>query len=213
MQAQPPGAGLLASLGSGGEPAGRVGSAALGRASSFSRPPATCHRDHRSRIRTTLHEELGTPRARPGDSCPRGRLRPEAARRPSARRPGVPEHLPRRDVEPRFPDRLPALQRSRRRGVRAGVPARAAGTAGADGVGPAADHARVADAGARLRRVRAVGLVRVGLHERRVDAAPGPHRAARGGSVGARSADRDRRGGDVRQPRAAGALRGRDCRR
>ena len=57
-----------------------------------------------------------------------------------------------------------------------------AGAAGAAGVRPAAADARVADAGARLRRVRVLGLVRMGLHERRVDAAPGRHRAARGRS-------------------------------
>ena len=41
----------------------------------------------------------------------RSRLRPQAARRPAARRAGVSEHLLRRDVEPRLPDGLPAVQR------------------------------------------------------------------------------------------------------
>ena len=40
-------------------------------------------------------------RAGPRDARPRGRLRPEAARRPAARGAGVPEQLLRRDVEPR----------------------------------------------------------------------------------------------------------------
>ena len=65
------------------------------------------------------------------DSRARGGLRPQAARRPAARRPVLPQHLLRRDVEPRAADRLPAVQRRRARGLRARVPAAQAGDRGA----------------------------------------------------------------------------------
>ena len=74
------------------------------------------------------HELLGAARARTTDPRKRGRLRREAARRAAARRARVPEHLLGRDVEPRFPDGLPAVQRRRRRGLRAVLPAAQAGT-------------------------------------------------------------------------------------
>ncbi len=154
-----------------------------------------------------------TARSRAGRAVPRGRLRPEAARRTSARGPGLPEHLLRRHVEPRLPDHLPPLQRHRRRGVRAGVPAAQAGAAGAAGVRRAAADARIADAGPRVRRVRLLGLVRVGLHQRRDDAPAGGHGSASRGARSPRSARGDRRRRDVRQPGAAGAVRRRDRRR
>ena len=53
----------------------------------------------------------------------RGRLRRQAACRPAAGGAGVPEHLLRRDVQPGLPDGLPAVQRARRRRLRALLPA------------------------------------------------------------------------------------------
>ena len=65
----------------------------------------------------------------------------------------------------------------------------------------------------RVRRPRLLGVVRVGLHQRPDDAAAGRPAAARRGSRLPASARRDRRRGDVRQPRAAGAVCRRDRRR
>ena len=112
-----------------------------------------------------------------------------------------------------LPDDVPAVQRPGRHRLRARLPARQAGTGRAARVRRAARDARVADAGARFRRDRVLGVVRVGLHERPDDAAAGRHAAARGGSRLPPPAGRDRRRRDVREPRAAGAVRRRDCRR
>ena len=76
-------------------------------------------------------------------------------------------------------------------------------------VGRAARHARVADAGPRLRRPGVLGVVRVGLHQRADDAAAGRHPAARRRAHAPRSAGDDWRRRDLREPRAAGAV----CRR
>ena len=72
---------------------------------------------------------------------------------------------------------------------------------------------RVADADSRLRRLRVFGLVRVGLHERPDAAAPGRPARARSRSHARPPAGADWRRGDVRQPRAARAVRRRDRRR
>ena len=61
--------------------------------------------------------------------------------------------------------------------------------------------------GAGLRRVRVLGLVRVGLHQPRQPPAPGRAAALRRGAERPSPARRHRRGGDLRQPRAAGAVR------
>ena len=53
----------------------------------------------------------------------------------------------------------------------------------------------------------------MGLHQRRHHAAPGRHGAEGAGASRARPAGGDRRRRDVRESRAAGAVRGRDCRR
>ena len=137
------------------------------------------------------------------------RLRPEAAPRPAARRPRVSEHVFRRHVQSGLPDDLPAVQRSARHRVRARVPAAQAGAAGAGRVRRAHRVARIADAGQRLRRLRVLRLVRVGLHQRPHAAAAGRPAAARRGTRPPPSAHPDRRRGDVRQSRAAGAV----CRR
>ena len=112
-----------------------------------------------------------------------------------------------------FQTDLPPLQRHRRRRVRAGVPAAQAGAAGAARLRRAAADARVADAGPRVRRVRVLGLVRVGLRQRGDHAPAGRHGSASRGARSPRSARGDRRRGDVRQPRAAGTVRRRDRRR
>ena len=96
--------------------------------------------------------------------------------------------------------------------MRARVPAGPAGARGAARLGQAAAHGRVRHAGPRLRRPRVLRLVRVGLHQRRLDAAAGGRARARRGAHEARSARRDRRRGDVREPRAARAVRRRDRR-
>src|SRR4029453_1694840 len=136
----------------------------------------------------TLHEELAATRTRAGDARPRSWLRAEAARRTSARRARLPEHLLRRDVEPRLPDDLPAFQCDRRRGVRAGVPAGQAGAAAAACVRHAARDPRIADPNLRLRRPRVLRLLRMGLHERRLDVEADEAAAACSGSIRAPSA-------------------------
>ncbi len=156
--------------------------------------------DLRDRARATLAREAGVL-AKPHGQ----RIRVALA---------FPEHLPHRDVEPRLPDRLPSLQRDGRRGLRAGVPAAAAGTAGPAGVRTQAAHDRVTDAGQGLRRLCLVRLVRMGLPERPDAAAAGGHAHLRRGTPGrARSAGRARWRGHLRQPGAAGAVCRRDCRR
>ena len=72
-----------------------------------------------------------------------------------------------------------------------------------------ARDARIANAGARVRRVRVLRLLRVGLRERPHHAAPRRHAALRRRAHRAPSAGRHRRRRDVRQPRAARAV----CRR
>ena len=156
--------------------------------------------EQRERARVTLSKEVGYVT--------------QAARRPPARRPGVPEHLLGRDVEPRLPDGLPPLQRPGRHRLRAVLPAAEAGT------GRAARDARrrcvtlesqtpVGDFDVD----RVLGVVRVGLRQRADAAAARRHAALRRRAHRAPSAGRHRRRGDVRQPRAAGAVRRRDRRR
>ena len=123
-------------------------------------------RQQRERAQLTLSSEVGYVT--------------QAARRPAARRPGVPEHLLGRDVEPRLPDGVPAVQRAGRHRVRARVPAAEAGAG-----------RRCSQSGAplvtlesqtpvaRLRRLRVLGVVRVGLRQRPHAAAAGRHAAAR----------------------------------
>ena len=100
-----------------------------------------------------------------------------------------------------------------RRGVRAGVPAAEAGTAGRSWrAGAPLLTLESQTPVARLRRDRVLGVVRVGLHERRLDAAAGGLPAARPSATRRRSARRDRRRRDVREPRAARAVRRRRSR-
>ena len=171
------------------------------------RPPAT------TLSAATPHEVPRPARPRTGHPRPRGRPGAQAARRPPPRGARLPQHLLRGDVEPRPADGVPALQRPRRRRVRARVPARPAGTAGAVGQRRPLRDARVAVAGPRVRRLRVLGVVRVGLHQRADDA------AARGLPLYAEQrlveppVDRHRRRRHLRQPRTARAVRGRDRRR
>src|SRR5438309_9874543 len=66
----------------------------------------------------TQEESTGAAGRRAGDDLP-------GLGRPRLDRAGVPQHLRRRDVEPRLPDDLSPPQRAARRRVRARVPARA----------------------------------------------------------------------------------------
>ena len=109
---------------------------------------------HRARARWQVHcrkaqwqqrERRGTPREG-------GRLRAQAARRAAARRARVPEHLLRRDVQPRLPDRSTRCSTSRTTSSASGCSCRRRGAGGAARGGRDARHARVADAGARVRR-------------------------------------------------------------
>src|SRR6185436_12843087 len=112
-------------------------------------------------------------RAGPRDAGARAWLHAEDARRPAPRRALFPQYVLRRDVESRPPDHLQALQRRRSHRLRARFPARETGTGGADLRPRAAGDARNADAGAGLRRLRLLRLVRVGLRERAHDAEAG----------------------------------------
>ena len=110
-------------------------------------------------------------------ACPRSRLRPQAAWRPAARRARVSEHLLRRDVEPRASRRSTGSSTSWTTWCASGCSCRPKQELQAQlDSGAPLLHARVADAGPRLRRPRLLRLVRVGLHERRVDAAAGGDR-------------------------------------
>src|SRR3954470_14621491 len=86
----------------------------------------------------SLHEILGTTRARTTHPFEGNRLRQEAARQSSACGPRLSEHLLGRNVESRLPDGLPALQRGRRHRLRAFLPAAETGARRAVGVEDAA---------------------------------------------------------------------------
>ena len=102
----------------------------------------------------------------------------------------------------------------RRRRLRARLPARRSRTlAELEPTRHAPRHARVADAGRRLRRHRVLGLVRVGLHERRDACCAWPACRSTPRSASAAPAGRHRRRRHLRQPRAAGAVRRRHRRR
>ena len=155
------------------------------------------------------HEFLGTTRTGADDSLARGWRLPQAARRPPARGPGVPQHLFRRHVEPRVPDRLSPLQRARGRGLRTGVPAAQAGARRDDPDRGSPVRARVADRRRRLRRARLLRVVRVGLSQRPDDAAPRRPAAALRGPGRPPPARRPRRRHQLPESRTARAV----CRR
>ena len=175
--------------------------------------PAPCAA--RGLRRSASHEALAPARARAATSS-RAKSATCASRTAAgcASR-SLPEHLLRRDVEPRLPDGLPALQRAGRHRVRARVPAAEAGAARRSSRrGTPPRHARVADAGRATStsspsRCRSSGTTPTWS---RCCGWPAC-RCARPSATTARSAGRDRRRGDVREPRAAGAVRRRDCRR
>ena len=140
-----------------------------------------------------------------------GRLHPQVARRPAARRAGIPEHATSSGCRTSVSRPSTGSSTPTNASSASGCSCRpkqelAACSARRE---PLA-HARVADAGPRVRRLRLLRLLRVGLHQRRhmLRMAGLKPRADRRHRL--RSAGGDRRRRDVREPGTARAVRGRD---
>ena len=142
-------------------------------------------------------------------SLPRSRLRPQTARRPASRGARVSEYLLRRNVQPGLPDGLPAVQRRSTTSCASACSCRRSRSCRRSSRGRRCCTLESQTPVARFRRLRLLGLVRVGLHQRRLRCCgwPGFRRAPKRDRQ--RPAGRHRRRRDVRQSRAARAV----CRR